>query len=126
MGGTENVELVQSSWRRLIDTGELPVEVLDPEVEWNTLLESYHGVDGVREWQRSIEANLGGMDIEMTEIDAIGEEKVCAEVEIKGQAQITGIEGAVHSSTVWTIRDGLVLRVDSYMTREEALRAAEE
>lgn len=123
MSAEENVNLVRDSWRRFVDTGDLPVEVIHPEIEWGTLLETYHGVEGVREWQRSIVASLGQMDVEMNEIEAVGK-RVVAEVAIKGTAQITGIEGAVTSSTVWTIRDGMIAKVESYATRDEALRAA--
>ena len=125
MTPAENVELIRSAWRQFIETGEMPMEVIHPEVEWGTQLEHYRGHEGVREWQRAIVTNLGGIDIELTGIEPLGEDKVYAEVEIKGTAQITGIEGAVRAATVWTIRDGLLVRVASYMSREEALRAAD-
>jgi ketosteroid isomerase-like protein len=120
----DNVELVRDAFGRFVETGELPMEVIHPEIEWKTQLESYRGHEGVRRWQHAIVENLGRMDIEMTEIEAVGE-KVVADVAIKGTAQITGIEGAVTSSTVWTIRDGLVTRVEAFLDRDQALRAAE-
>lgn len=120
----ENVELITSAWRELVETGNVPLDVVHPDVEWGTQLETYHGHEGVREWQRSIVSILGGIDIEMTGVEAVGDDKVVSEVEIKGQAQMTGIEGAVRAATVWTIRDGLLIRVESFSTREEAMRAA--
>ena len=122
--GSENVDLIRDAWIELLETGEVPLDNVHPEVEWGTQLETYHGHEGVREWQRSIAVILGGLDIQMTGFEAVGEDKVVSELAISGQAQITGIEGTVNAAAVWTIRDGLLVKVESFSTREEALSAA--
>jgi ketosteroid isomerase-like protein len=61
--------------------------------------------------------------IELVELVPAGD-KVVALSHLDGTSRTAGIEMTQYSSEVWTFRDGLIVRCDAYLTREEGLVAA--
>ena len=105
-------------WRELF-------ALLDPEVEWKTLFldVTFHGHLGVaRGWDDFLSwADYYRPWIE--DAEAVGEDQVLTVVAFEGQAK----DGPQMSSTfyaVFTVRNEVVVGVDEYTTRAEALAAA--
>jgi uncharacterized protein len=127
----ENVEIV----RRMYDAiarrdAEGVFALYDPEVEWdisrlpNVMGRGvYRGHEGIRRWSHEwYEAwETVGEDIEEL-IDA--GEQVISVVTARGRGRASGVEIEAHYASVWTIREGKVVRGASFPTREEALEAA--
>src|SRR5439155_14433289 len=59
----QNVELVRRALESFNERGELPLDAIDPEVEWVTLMETHHGHRGVREWAANVTENLDELAI---------------------------------------------------------------
>jgi ketosteroid isomerase-like protein len=121
---SENVELVRRGWEHLDRTGEIDPELLDPEVEWGTLLETYHGPDGVREWVQTLNESFEDLRVELEEAAEVGDQVVSVAV-VRGRARLTGIDGEVRFANLWTFSEGRVVRCESFQTLDEAMRAAE-
>lgn len=129
----ENVEVVRQVYEAVARRDATTVLGLyDPEVEWDfsgspiaAALEHkvYRGHDGLRQWWREWrEAWLDYEDDYRELIDA--GEHVVAVVTSRGRGRASGAELEYTQHGVWTIRDGKVLRVVWFRTREEALEAA--
>jgi ketosteroid isomerase-like protein len=85
----------------------------------------YHGHEGLRqvfrEWHEAWESHKA--DVEEL-IDA-GDDRVISVGTARGRGKASGIEVELpHQAGLWTIRDGRVIRVVWFPTREEALEAA--
>jgi ketosteroid isomerase-like protein len=115
-------EIVREGLQQFAATGQFPTEYLDPDVEWGTLLETYHGVEGVLRWQREMTETLGEIRVEIHELEAAGDTVVTLAA-LAGRSQSQGIAGEVRFGSVWRFRDGLLVRLESYDTLEQA-RAA--
>lgn len=59
-----------------------------------------------------------------SEVGAAGESQVLCRGEIGGIGAASGIEGYDRMSTLFTLRDGLITRLEFYRDHDEALRAA--
>jgi ketosteroid isomerase-like protein len=128
----ENVEVVRTgceAWAR----GDLDaaVQIWHPDVEWDTThfegwLENqvYRGRDEVRrfledEWLSSWDSYEAGVDQFIEAGDRV--------VAFWWQRMVgrgSGVPVELDSAQVWTLQDGLVLRIDNYTDRGEALEAA--
>jgi ketosteroid isomerase-like protein len=85
----------------------------------------YHGHEGLRqvfrEWHEAWESHKA--DVEEL-IDA-GDDRVISVGTARGRGKASGIEVELpHQAGLWTIRDGRVIRVVWFPTREEAPEAA--
>ena len=131
----KNVEVV----RRLYDAvaqrdAEAVLTFYDPEVEWDQSLASgpstvmgasvYHGHEGVRRLFRDFYEAFADVEAEIVELIDAGE-YVISILNYRGRGRASGAEVAFTQwAGVWTIRDGKVVRVVWFASREEALEAA--
>ena len=83
----------------------------------------YHGLDGVREWMRTLEDAFEGLVFEFEEITDLGQNRVLLVARMKGQGQFSKIGIDYRFEYVLTARDGMVVRMDRYRDRAEALKA---
>jgi ketosteroid isomerase-like protein len=127
----ENVELAQSGIAELNRGGvEAVIELCDPEVEWVAIpgflpdAEDFNGHAGVRAWFAKVGEALGKIHWETVEVMDAGE-RLFVELKVRAAGRTSGIEGEFRIYQAWTIRDGKLLRLESYLTRHEALEAAE-
>jgi ketosteroid isomerase-like protein len=108
---------------------EASLTILDPEIEWHTYIVpgpgggTYHGYDGVRELWSDAKRIFGGFKNIPEELFESGN-RVVAFIRVEGVGAKSGIEVQARIAHVHTIRDGKVIRVESFEDRDEALRAA--
>ena len=126
----ESVELARRGLAAL-NRGELDavIDLCDPEIDWIATpgflpdAEDFHGRAGVRAWFEKVGEALGTTDWEAEEI-IDGGERLMVALKLRAAGKSSGIEGEVRLYQAWTIRDGKLARLESYLTREEALDAA--
>ena len=125
----ENVETykraVEATNRRDLDA---LVEELDPQVEWHSALVGlgtavYRGTEGVRELFRDADETLEGMVFEVSEVRDLSD-RVLALGRLRARGHESGVETDVSFNQVVDFRNGKVLRLRSFLNREDALEAA--
>jgi ketosteroid isomerase-like protein len=125
----ENVEIlshVYEAWNRR--DFEDVLRYMDPEVEFNPGLlppgedTAYRGHEGVREWLRQLDTWVA-VTVESSEQIEITGGRVLAIDRWLFEGR-DGIEIEEELPTVFTFRDGLIVRVDGFRDRAEAFRAA--
>ena len=145
----ENVELVRRNfeavqraldayWRdphsigRAMDEGTLSpawhetFEFLHPEVEWRTVFlgQTFHGhreCAGV--WDDFLRA-FRDYRPHLVETEALGDGRVYLLMELEGVGRDSGHPMGSRFHAIFTVRDGLVVRLEEYTSREDALAAA--
>ena len=132
----ENVDVV----RRLlgafecIDAGNLDRrldevrEILDPGVEWlaapHSLLasEEYRGYDGVRRFWTQFLSAWDEYGLRVEELIDVGDQ-VVAVMRLKGRTKELEVDEA--RSSLLTLRDGRIVRIEPFASKGAALEAAE-
>jgi len=103
-------------------------ELIDPDIVWDmSRVElpdgtSYTGPSEFRNFVENWEEGFASEHMEAQEILDAGD-RVVAMVHHRGRGRISGIEVAQHFAMVWTLRAGRAVRMDMYLTLEEALEA---
>jgi ketosteroid isomerase-like protein len=127
----ENVEIVRRCFAGLEeDPPDVPLQFFDEEVELKNppefpLRGPFHGHDGVRRWATEIWEVITDLHHEIEEIiEAPDGETVVSVQRTLGTMRHTQLPSDVRWATVWTFRDGKVVRGEGYMRRDEALEAA--
>jgi ketosteroid isomerase-like protein len=130
----ENVEIVRriydAAGRR--DDDATWLALYDPEVDWDVshspardLLgrRVYHGHEGLRSFFRDWHEAWEEVTPELEEVIDAGEHAISVET-TRGRGRTSGAEVELPHYAVWTIRNGKVVRVVWFATRDEALEAA--
>ena len=127
----ENVEIMRSGYAALAEQGvEAVLAFADPEFEATTPPSlasepgTYRGHEGVRRWWGSFGDAMEGVYFEGREFTSVGD-KVLVDTKLHARGRTTGIETEQRAFLVWTLREGLVTRVDTFAERGQALEAAE-
>jgi ketosteroid isomerase-like protein len=120
-GSVSQLSAPRESWRSLID----------PDIEWRgprefpDLAEPVFGHEGIVAYAAKVAEALD--DYRMTPeqfIDA-NDRQVLVFSREGGRGKISGAEVETHPTAhLWTLRDGLAVRMQSYWEREDALKAA--
>jgi ketosteroid isomerase-like protein len=93
-------------------------EVVDPD------LGVYRGLDGLRRFIEQLDEVWERFQIEPEEFIGAGDNVVVA-VRVSGKGRGKGVEPEVRLFSIWTLREGKVVRVTGgYRDRTEALEAA--
>jgi ketosteroid isomerase-like protein len=127
----ENVEVV----RELFDAvfvrddparfdGGIP-ETIDPEIEidWSNSKMPNNGVYGFRDAIRMLQENMDIWEVSTTDPEEIidaGDQVVVA-ARLRGKGKGSGVEVDARGAQLWTLRDGRVVRVKGYQSKDEAL-----
>jgi ketosteroid isomerase-like protein len=120
----ENVDVVRRLFAVLDrqDWGAA-LEFFDPEVEWSPTEGTYRGLEGlassVAEWLEPWEEH----QIEAEEFTEAGNQ-VLAVVHLTGRGAGSGMEIDQRFFQVYAVRNGKIIRMVEFVTREEALEAA--
>jgi ketosteroid isomerase-like protein len=126
-----SVELVRRAYAawNLGDWGTL-LGLADPNIEWRpalgTSLEGatvYYGPEGVRAYRDEVEAMLGRISSEPTEILRATPEHVIVRTHVRGRGADSGIEVDQHFVHAWTIREGRIAAMRSFASERDALAA---
>jgi ketosteroid isomerase-like protein len=128
----ENLEIVRSvfeaSGRR---DGAAVFALYDPDVEWDASRSPLprlvggsvlRGHDGLRAFFRERADGFEHAGDACEELIDAGE-AVVSVVRVRGRGRTSGIEVEQRMAAVWTVRDGKVVRVVWFSTRDEALEA---
>ena len=127
----ENVEVVQGVYDAASRRDSAAVLALyDPKVELdNTRLQVvsggvYHGHEGLRSFFRQWNEAWESVDYQVDGLVDAGGDQVVSVVTRHGRGRSSGAEVEVQVALLWTVRDGKVVRVIWFPTRDEALAAA--
>ena len=129
----ENVEIV----RRIYDAvarEDAPAvfDFYDPEVEWDmsrgplaglTAWGVYRGHDGLRQFFRERQEAWEEIEDHLDELIDAGEQ-VISVTTTRGRGRSSGIEVEGTNASLWTIRNGKILRVEWFGERAAALQAS--
>jgi hypothetical protein len=119
----ENVEIVRRGYDAY-DEGDIDavLDTFHPEIEWKQVEQpnAVHGHEGVlRAWEEWSEPFEEDLRAEVQELIDVGDH-VVAVVSHRGSGRESGIEVDMHTYLVYTLRDGKVVRMVEYLTKEEA------
>jgi ketosteroid isomerase-like protein len=130
----ENVEIV----RRVFEAtarrdSDAVLGLYDPQVEWDVSQDPsmapmfgsavYRGEDGLRRFFREWYETWENMSNESEELIDVNDSLVVV-VTDRAQGRASGAEVERTHASVWTVRDGKVVRVAWFPTRDAALEAA--
>jgi ketosteroid isomerase-like protein len=133
-----NIEIVRSvseatpNWvhpdevERLL-TDELLAEFFDPEMEWQAAAQStmagetYRGYGGIRRFWTDLLSAWEEYGVEIERLIAEGDQ-VAVVMRMRGRIQ--GVEIDELWSSLWTLRDGKVLRIEGFTSPDGAANAA--
>jgi len=124
----ENVELVRTAMESFnLEGVDAIADQIDPDFETTTPAslsvepDTYRGPEGVRRW---FDAWGGTMDEVRFDVDELLDagDQVVAVSRLVARSHTTGLELEQAVALVWPLRDGRAMRLDSFATREEALR----
>jgi ketosteroid isomerase-like protein len=126
----ENVEVAHRGLDALNRGGvEAVIPLCDPEIEWIAIpgflpdSVDYHGHAGVRAWFAKLGEVLGKTHWEAEQITDCGERLFVA-LKLRGSGRASGIGAEMRIFQAWTLRNGKLVRLESYLSRDEALEAA--
>ena len=126
----ENVEIMRTAYAVLAEQGvEAALAFADPEYGSTTPAslasepDTYRGHHGVRRFFGSFGDAMEGVWLEGVEFTSLGD-KVLVETKLHGRGRTTGIETAQRAFVLWTLREGLVTRAETFPERGQALEAA--
>ena len=127
----ENVEIVRlilTAWER--GNFGAPAEVFDPEVTFETWMPDTaenvvaRGFAELEAFTRDWLAQWRGYRIVEDEFQAVGPDKVFVAVRQLARGRHSGVEVESPGFSVWTLRDGKVVKLSLHYDRDNALEAA--
>jgi ketosteroid isomerase-like protein len=125
-----NVEIARHAYTALAEKGvEAMLAFADPEFEVTTPPslasepDTYRGHDGVRRWFDGFSDGLEGVYFEGREFTALGDQ-VLVDTVLHARGRTTGIDVEQHAFLLWTLREGMAVKVVVFAEREPALEAA--
>jgi ketosteroid isomerase-like protein len=122
----ENVEIVRAV-AAAYNRGDLEalMQAYDPEVEFVTLLLGTHrGKDAIRLVFEENRKNLPGYSLDLDELIDAGPDRVIAVAHLGGAGRVSEIALGDLIAFLATIKDGLIVRQQTFRNKEEALEAA--
>lgn len=121
------MELVQAAMGHFVATGEPPWDAIDEEIEVydHDIMDAgeYRGHEGLGRWLEDWAAAWSKYTMEPEDFVDAGERVVVFIVQ-KTTGHGSGIALERHDAMVFGVREGKIVRVDYYNSREQALQAA--
>jgi ketosteroid isomerase-like protein len=87
--------------------------------------DTYRGPEGVRRWFDSFYEVMDRVGLEVFELVEGGGGRVAGTIRITARGGSTGIEATQETPLLCTVSEGKILAMSFFVTREEALAAAE-
>jgi len=126
----ENVEIVRRAYEHRRATGDFLEEIVAPEFVWDMShfrgwpeQQTYEGIEEARKFLREWTAAFDGWHIEVEAIRAAGEDTVVGIIRQRGRSKSTGVPVDMRLAQVFTIRDGMEVRMEMYADPAEAFKA---
>jgi ketosteroid isomerase-like protein len=127
--GEQNVEVV-ARWAEALRNGNLGEELWDAELEianargW-PIEATYRGHDGLRRWWEDLAEAFSDFALEFEEMMPLDDERVLTTQRWVGHFRHTGIPFDGRWASVITVRAGRIVHATGYLTRKQAVSAAE-
>ena len=128
----ENVEIVRSIYEAVTRRDSAtPFEIYAEDIVWDVSNSSravlamkpvYHGHKGVRQYWRENLSSFGEVDFEVRELIDAGDH-VLAVIREHEVGRASGVPVEATHLVVWTLADGMVIRIQVFDDREQALKA---
>jgi ketosteroid isomerase-like protein len=125
-----NVEIVRGAYAALAEQGvEAMLAFIDPQFEATTPPSlasepgTYRGHEGVRRYFASFGDAMEGVYAGGREFTAVGD-KVLVDTTLHARGRTTGIATEQHAFLVWTLRESMVIRLETFPEQGQALEAA--
>ena len=104
------------------------LKLLDPDVEIHSVAEvgeegTYHGHQGYLDWTAIWLDAWSEFHVELLEVEEVDDENVLVHSRQWGRGKGSGLEVEQRGIYLFTVRDGLAVRLHLYADREAALRA---
>jgi ketosteroid isomerase-like protein len=124
----QNVEVIRRGVEPFMATGEPAWDTLDEQVEArdHDIMDGheYHGHAGVRRWLFDDWASAWAeFSLEPQEYIDVDDEHVIAVFQMKATGRASGVAIERQDAMVWAVRSGLVVRIDYYNSKQQALDA---
>jgi ketosteroid isomerase-like protein len=126
----ENTELAEHAFAALARDGTDGLHpYLDPEIEWISIpgflpdAVDRVGRDGVAKWFENLNELFEGLSWRLDEV-VDGGDRVMVSCTGKGRGRSSGIEAEMTVFMAASVRGGCVTRIESFLSRNQALKAA--
>jgi ketosteroid isomerase-like protein len=124
----QNVELIRRGFEHFLVTGEPAWDTLDEQVEArdHDIMDGreYRGHAGVQRWLFEDWASAWAeFSMEPQEYIDVDDERVISVFQMKATGRASGAAIERQDAMVWVVRSGLVVRIDYYNSKQQALEA---
>ena len=130
----ENVEALRSDFGAGVDAQDglaldRAIETFHPDIEFRedpSFPEAgiYRGREAVRAYAEQFSAEFDAFSWQPEDFLDAGDDQVLVLMRVRGRGKSSGIEIDLRGGWLYTLKDGVAVRVDAYLDREEALAAA--
>jgi ketosteroid isomerase-like protein len=83
----------------------------------------YIGHDGLLEWVRNAQEGVRDLRVEADETVEVDDSRVLVVGRVCGEGPVSGLPVEIALTTVYTLRDGKIVRAEAYDTKPQALEA---
>ena len=125
-----DVELLRDRFSRLAEEGyEYLLDQVHPDFEMTTQPgiaaepQTYRGAEGMRRWWESFYEVMDEVRVEPVSYHDAGEGRVVMAAVLRAKGQSSGLEVAQDAFLLVHIRDELLLRIEFFLSLDEALAA---
>jgi ketosteroid isomerase-like protein len=128
----ENIAIVRRFYERWLSEDEAVFEDVsedielhpDPAADWVGVNDTYRGPEGLRRYMGRVYEAFADYRPEVEDFLASGDKVVTLAIEHgRGRTSGAAVE-ARRTAHVWTLREGKAVRLDLYLDRQPALKAA--
>jgi ketosteroid isomerase-like protein len=130
---SSNVELVERGMEAFNAGGiEGILPLIHPDFEATTPPElasepdTYRGPEGIRRWFDSFDDVMEEIRWDAHSFREVGTDRVLVEFTLRARGKSTGLDFGQEAVMVWSLRDGMAIRLDLYPTLEQAMAALEQ
>jgi ketosteroid isomerase-like protein len=122
------IERIKRSYELFNTTGRFEEDFFHPDIEWHNAPELPGAA--VHRGRDAVLADLAaqGDAFEWRRADLIellpGDDSLVVFLKLIAQGKSSGAPVSIDIANVWTVRDGKVMRIEAFLDREAALRAA--
>jgi ketosteroid isomerase-like protein len=127
---SEALDVVQRSYEYFRQTGTFDDALMSADYVWDMSTfegwpeqQVYHGVEGARQFIAEWTAPFDEWQIDQEDVIDAGGGKVVAVMRQRGRHRLTGMPVDMLIAQVFTVRDGLMIRMEMYSDPAEALAA---
>ena len=122
------MEIVRRGWEHFNRTGEPDFSLFDPDVVLDNsgaIFEStvYRGHAGAREWMARQRDMWQHQRLEREELIPVGDDRVIAYLRVVSVGRDT-IETVAHAAMLFTLRQGKMVHMKAFQTKDEAPETA--